>query len=252
MPDTDSTLFISDLHLDTEDSPITRTFIDFLQTKAQGCKALYILGDLFEAWVGDDDQNPLTNKVADALNELSKAGSQIFIMHGNRDFLLGTEYADRCGAVLLEEPSVIQCHGHKVVLVHGDHLCTRDTEYMQFRSMVRSERWQSEFLQKSLVERYMIAQQARQQSSEHTSNKASDIMDVTPSEVIKLLQHEQANYVIHGHTHRPSVHTIRLPKPINGENEAFRLVLGSWDNKGWVLEFNDAGFELKHFEHVGT
>lgn len=252
MPDSTKTLFISDLHLDAEDSAITRTFLDFVHSRAQGSKALYILGDLFEAWVGDDDQNPLTVKVAAALNELSQAGTEIFIMHGNRDFLLGDQYAQRCGASLLPEPTVVDCHGHKVALVHGDHLCTRDTEYMQFRQMVRSERWQTEFLQKSLVERYMIAQQARQQSSEHTSHKASDIMDVTPSEVIKLLQQEQVNYLIHGHTHRPSVHTIRLPEPINGESEAYRLVLGSWDTKGWVLEFNDAGFELKHFSHVNS
>jgi UDP-2,3-diacylglucosamine hydrolase len=250
MPDSAKTLFISDLHLDTEESAAAQTFLHFLDTTAQGCKALYILGDLFEVWVGDDDQNPLTIKVAQALSRLSKSGSDVFLMHGNRDFLLGEDYAQSCGATLIPEPTVIDCHGHRVALVHGDQLCTRDNDYMQFRTMVRSNRWQTEFLEKSLVERYMIAQQARQQSNEQNSHKASDIMDVTPQEVIKLMQQEKVNYLIHGHTHRPSVHTIRLPEPINGENEAYRLVLGSWDNKGWALEFNDTGFELKHFELI--
>ncbi|MDX1489790.1 MAG: UDP-2,3-diacylglucosamine diphosphatase [Pseudohongiellaceae bacterium] len=252
MPENPKTLFISDLHLDKEDSIITKSFMQFLSSRARGCKALYILGDLFEVWVGDDDETPLTAKVAEALSELSASGTDIFIMHGNRDFLIGDEYAKRCGASLISEPTLIDCHGHRVVLIHGDHLCTRDTDYMQFRAMVRSEQWQDEFLSKSLVERYMIAQQARQQSNEHNSHKASDIMDVTPSEVTKLLQKQQVNYLIHGHTHRPSVHTIRLPEPINGKNEAYRLVLGSWDDKGWVIEFNDEGFDLKHFAHCSA
>jgi UDP-2,3-diacylglucosamine hydrolase len=250
MPDSAKTLFISDLHLDTEESAAAQTFLHFLDTTAQGCKALYILGDLFEVWVGDDDQNPLTIKVAQALSRLSKSGSAVFLMHGNRDFLLGEDYAQSCDATLIPEPTIIDCHGHRVALVHGDQLCTRDNDYMQFRTMVRSNRWQAEFLEKSLVERYMIAQQARQQSNEQNSHKASDIMDVTPQEVIKLMQQEKVNYLIHGHTHRPSVHTIRLPEPINGEKEAYRLVLGSWDNKGWALEFSDTGFELKHFELI--
>ncbi|MDP1932124.1 MAG: UDP-2,3-diacylglucosamine diphosphatase [Gammaproteobacteria bacterium] len=251
MSDNKKSLFISDLHLDSDNSVITASFLNFLSTRAVGCESLYILGDLFEVWVGDDDHNHLTDTVANALSALSAAGSRVYLMHGNRDFLLGSDYAARCGATLLEEPAIIDCHGQRVLLIHGDSLCTRDTDYMKFRKMVRSERWQNEFLDKSLVERHMIAQQARQQSKEHNSNKASDIMDVTHQEVLNLLHEKQVNTLVHGHTHRPAVHTIRLQDPINGHNEAVRIVLGSWDSKGWVLEFTEAGFDLKYFPLQG-
>jgi UDP-2,3-diacylglucosamine hydrolase len=249
MPSFEKTLFISDLHLDAENSVITQCFLNFLQSRATGCKSLYILGDLFEAWVGDDDNSPLSRTVANALQQLSQSGSAVYIMHGNRDFLIGKEFADKCGASLLEEPAIISCHGQKLALLHGDTLCTRDVEYLQFRKMVRSERWQNDFLAKSLVERHMIAQQARQQSKEQSSHKASDIMDVTHQEVLNLFYKSQVNYIIHGHTHRPAVHTLRLQEPINGLLEAHRIVLGSWDSNGWVLEFSDDGFDLKHFPH---
>lgn len=252
MSDTRKSLFISDLHLDSDNPVITASFLNFLETRAIGCDSLYILGDLFEVWVGDDDHTKLTDTIAKALKTLQVSGSKIFLMHGNRDFLLGAEYAKRCGAELIEDPVTIDCYGHKVVLIHGDSLCTRDTEYMKFRKMVRAERWQTDFLERSLVERYMIAQQARQQSSEQTSHKASDIMDVTPQEVINLLHEKQTNYLIHGHTHRPAVHTIRLQQPINGSDEAARIVLGSWDNKGWVVEFTVDGYDLKHFPLKAT
>ena len=247
MPDKSKSLFISDLHLDPESPAITRTFLRFLETRAAGCKALYILGDLFEVWVGDDDRNELIDQVATALSALKAQGTDVHIMHGNRDFLIGSDYARRCGATLIPDPSLIDCHGRQVLLMHGDSLCTRDVEYIKFRKMVRADRWREEFLERSLVEQHMVAQQARMQSKEHTSNKASDIMDVTQQEVLNVLQAHQVNYLVHGHTHRPSVHTIRLQEPINGSEEAFRIVLGSWDHKGWVLEFGDDGFDLKHF-----
>jgi len=247
MPDKSKSLFISDLHLDPESPAITRTFLRFLETRAAGCRALYILGDLFEVWVGDDDRNELIDQIASALSALKAQGTAIHIMHGNRDFLMGADYARRCGATLMPDPSLIDCHGRRVLLMHGDSLCTRDVEYIKFRKMVRADRWREEFLERSLVERHMVAQQARMQSKEHTSNKASDIMDVTQQEVLNVLQGNQVNYLIHGHTHRPSVHTMRLQEPINGSEEAFRIVLGSWDHKGWALEFGDDGFDLKHF-----
>jgi UDP-2,3-diacylglucosamine hydrolase len=246
------TLFISDLHLDADNPAITATLLDFLESGTSDCKALYILGDLFEAWVGDDDTSALHTTIAQALQRLSSTGVAIHIMHGNRDFLLGPDYARRCGATLINEPALIDCHGYRLVLLHGDSLCTRDMEYMKFRQMVRSSRWRQEFLDKSLVERHMIAQQARRQSSEANSNKASDIMDVTHQEVINLLQELQVNFMVHGHTHRPAVHTIRLQEPINGHSEAQRLVLGSWDQKGWVLEVSNEGFNLRHFPLLRT
>ncbi len=241
------TLFISDLHLDPDAPAITATFLNFLRDSTSDCAALYILGDLFEVWVGDDDENPLSDQIALALHAVSDSGVAIYLMHGNRDFLIGKQYATRCGATLIEDPVIIDCHGYHIALLHGDSLCTRDVEYMKFRQLVRSNRWQQEFLEKSLVERYMIAQQARQQSKEANSHKASDIMDVTHQEVINLLHKLQVNIMVHGHTHRPAVHTIRLQEPINDQLEAQRLVLGSWDHKGWVLEVSGKGLDLRHF-----
>ncbi len=250
MPSAGKTLFTSDIHLDSENSVMTRSFLDFLANRARGAEALYVLGDLFEAWVGDDDNSVLNTQVAQAFAELSDSGTALYFMHGNRDFLLGRDYAARCQATLLEEPTLIECHGQRMAMIHGDSLCTRDVDYMKFRKMVRTERWQREFLERSLVERQMIAQQARMQSKEQSKTKASEIMDVTPQEVLNLLQTLQVNCLIHGHTHRPSIHTLRLQAPINGRLDAQRIVLGSWDTKGWVLELGADGFDLKHFPHL--
>lgn len=241
------TLFISDLHLDSDTPAITRTFLHFLEQQASGARALYILGDLFEAWVGDDDHGELSDSVAEALARLADGGTEVFLMHGNRDFLIGHDYAARCHATLLEDPTVIDCHGQRVALMHGDSLCTRDSEYMAFRKQVRSPEWQDAFLAKSLMERYMIAQQAREQSREANTHKTSDIMDVTYSEVINALHELDVTVLVHGHTHRPAVHTITLEEPIQGEETAVRIVLGDWHNKGWVLEFTDEGYELRNF-----
>jgi UDP-2,3-diacylglucosamine hydrolase len=250
MPSAGKTLFTSDIHLDSENSVITRSFVDFLANRARGAEALYVLGDLFEAWVGDDDGSALNARVAQAFAALADSGTSLFFMHGNRDFLIGRDYAERCHATLLEEPTLIDCHGQRMALIHGDSLCTRDVDYMKFRKMVRTERWQREFLERSLVERHMIAQQARMQSKEQGKVKSYEIMDVTPQEVVNLLQTLQVNCLIHGHTHRPSIHTLRLQSPINGRLDAQRIVLGSWDTKGWVLELGADGFDLKHFPHL--
>lgn len=250
MPSAGKTLFTSDIHLDSENSVITLSFLDFLANRARGAEALYVLGDLFEAWVGDDDSSTLNTRVAQAFAALADSGTALYFMHGNRDFLLGRDYAARCQATLLEEPTLLECHGQRMALIHGDSLCTRDVDYMKFRKLVRTERWQREFLERSLVERHMIAQQARMQSKEHGKAKASEIMDVTPQEVLNLLQTLQVNCLVHGHTHRPSIHTLRLQEPINDRLDAQRIVLGSWDTKGWVLELGADGFDLKHFPHL--
>lgn len=243
------TLFISDLHIDTHTDTILSSLLDVLATQASGADALYILGDLFEAWVGDDDGNAAADTVAQALLDLSNNGTAVYLMHGNRDFLIGQDYASRCGATLLAEPTLIDCYGHKVALIHGDSLCTRDTAYMAFRQQVRDPQWQRSFLDRPLLERHMVAQQLRQQSQEANSQKASDIMDVTHQEVINLLEAQQVNLLIHGHTHRPGIHTIRLQTPINGKDEAVRIVLGSWDQKAWLLEFRPDGYDLKPLPH---
>jgi UDP-2,3-diacylglucosamine hydrolase len=244
------TLFISDLHIETPEGPIINTFLQLLKTRAEGCDAIYILGDLFEAWIGDDDENPAADKVASALNTLAGSGTRVFLMHGNRDFLIGEDYAGRCGASILPDPAIIDCYGHKVALMHGDSLCTRDSAYIKFRDQLRDPQWQQNFLARPLLERLMVAQQMRQQSKEANSNKASDIMDVTHEEVVRQLDNLQVNLLIHGHTHRPGIHTIRLPDPINGRDEAHRIVLGAWDQKAWVLEFTPDGYELKPLPHV--
>jgi UDP-2,3-diacylglucosamine hydrolase len=243
------TLFISDLHIETAKSPIMRSLLQLLDQRAQGANALYILGDLFEAWVGDDDINDAADMVADALSKLSGLGTQIYLMHGNRDFLMGEHFAQRCGGVLLPDPSIVDCYGHKVLLLHGDSLCTRDTAYINYRKQVRESSWQQTFLARPLLERHMIAQQLRQRSMAENSHKASDIMDVTHQEVLNLLDEQKVNLMIHGHTHRPGIHTIRLQNPINDKHEAVRIVLGSWDQKAWVLEFSAEGYELRHFPH---
>lgn len=243
------TLFISDLHLDTDTPALLQSLLAVLHSRAAGADALYILGDLFEAWVGDDDQSDIADAVAGALMGLSKAGTRVFLMHGNRDFLIGEDYAARCGATLLPEPSVIDCYGQRVALVHGDSLCTRDSGYMAFRKQMRDPAWQQAFLDRPLLERHMVAQQIRQKSQDANSQKASDIMDVTHQEVVNLMATLQVNVLIHGHTHRPGIHTIRLHETIDGSDEAVRIVLGSWDQKAWVLEFSPDGYELRPMAH---
>ncbi|MDO9521573.1 MAG: UDP-2,3-diacylglucosamine diphosphatase [Pseudohongiella sp.] len=243
------TLFISDLHIESANGIILKSLLQLLEQQAIGADAIYIMGDLFEAWVGDDDINEAGDKVAGALYALSQNGTRVFLMHGNRDFLLGPDFASRCGGQLLPEPVVIDCYGQKVVLLHGDSLCTRDTAYISYRNQVRDPAWQQVFLARPLLERHMVAQQIRQQSKDANSHKASDIMDVTHQEVLDLIEKLQVNLMIHGHTHRPGIHTIRLHEPINGKHEAVRIVLGSWDQKAWVLEFTPEGYDLKHFSH---
>lgn len=243
------TLFISDLHVESTNSVVFRSLLNLLEQQVQGADALYILGDLFEAWVGDDDINEAGDLIAAALNKLSQQGTRIYLMHGNRDFLLGPDFASRCGGELIQEPMVVDLYGHRVALLHGDSLCTRDTAYMNYRNQVRDPSWQKTFLQRPLLERHMVAQQIRQQSKDANSHKASDIMDVTHQEVIDLLAKLEVNLMVHGHTHRPGIHTIRLVEPINDKHEAVRIVLGSWDTKAWMLEFSAEGYDLKHFNH---
>lgn len=245
------TLFISDLHIESEDSVIMRSLLAVLEEHGPGSDAIYILGDLFEVWVGDDDETPAAEIVAQALSKLAEQGTRIYLMHGNRDFLLGDDYARRCGGVLLDEPTVIDCYGQKIALLHGDSLCTRDTAYMAYREQVRTAEWQQEFLARPLLERHMVAQQLRQKSQEANTYKTSEIMDVTPQEVVNLLEELQVNMMVHGHTHRPGIHTIRLQEPIAGQQDATRIVLGCWDQKAWVLFFTPDGYDLKPLPHPG-
>ena len=218
-------LFISDLHLSEERPHTTAAFLAFLAEKAIACEQLYILGDFFDAWIGDDDDRPLAAEIANALRKISDHGVQVFFQHGNRDFLLGDTYAARCGMQLLPELCVIEHACRRYLLAHGDQFCTQDAAYQQFRELVRNPEWQRDFLAKPLTERRAIAAQLRAKSKEANSIKAEDIMDVTPSEIETALVANQCGSLIHGHTHRPAHHTLALPDGSTAE----RIVLSDWE-----------------------
>ncbi|WP_250462403.1 UDP-2,3-diacylglucosamine diphosphatase [Microbulbifer litoralis] len=233
---------ISDLHLDENRPEITRAFFDFLRGPAAGAEALYILGDFFEVWIGDDDDAPLAREVADELRRYSGSGVELYLMHGNRDFLLGQDFAHRAGAVLLPDPSLVTLAGQKVLLMHGDSLCTLDEEYMVFRQQARDPDWQEALLAKPLDERRQIAAQIRAVSKSMNSRKAEDIMDVTPAEVEKAMRAHGVHTLIHGHTHRPDRHQFSLDG-----TAAERIVLGDWGTFGWCLKADRNSLELQHW-----
>ena len=226
-----TTLFISDLHLEESRPDITGAFLGFLKTHAMGVEQLYILGDFFEAWIGDDERTPLQEQVAAALREVRDSGTEIFLMHVNRDFLIGNDYCERAGATLLDDPTVIDLYGTPALLMHGDSLCTADVEYQKFRANMRNPQMQKMMLARPLEDRQQMARQLRQMSMAKNQGKAEDIMDVTPEEVVKELEHHGVQLMIHGHTHRPAIHDLEA----NGE-PARRIVLGDWDTHVWWLE----------------
>jgi UDP-2,3-diacylglucosamine hydrolase len=200
-----STLFISDLHLDPARPGVTRALADFLQQHSD-CESLYILGDLFEAWVGDDDDSSLAVQVRGLLRDFSAAGPALYIMRGNRDFLLGEAFCGTVGAQLLDDPTPIDLHGVPTLLMHGDSLCTADSDYQDFRTTVTDPVWQTRVLARSLDQRRGLAAELRAMSGEANSNKAADIMDVTRDEVEKVMRAHGVRQLIHGHTHRPTRH----------------------------------------------
>jgi len=236
-----TTLFISDLHLCGHRPEITRLFIDFLHDAAGQTDALYILGDLFEYWVGDDavSDDQFRDGVA-ALRDFSARGTPLFVMHGNRDFLMRDGFERATGGRLLPDPHVIDLYGERVLLSHGDALCTADTQYMQFRRTVRSDAWQHDFLAKSFAERNQIVQSYRDISKATTASKSPEIMDVSQSEVVALLRTHRVTRMIHGHTHRPGEHHFDVDgKP------AQRVVLGDWYQQGSVLRCDPSHWVLE-------
>jgi UDP-2,3-diacylglucosamine hydrolase len=240
MPDT---LFISDLHLDPERPAITALFLDFLGRLTPNTDAIYILGDLFEAWIGDDDGGSMNQAVCQGLKACAAVGTPVYVMHGNRDFLLGSDFAKRCGCTLLEDPTRIDLYGRPTLLMHGDLLCTDDTEYMAFRKMVRDPAWQQELLEKSLDERRLMAQEMRASSREQTGGKPESIMDVNNDAVVRVMTEHHVQRLIHGHTHRPSIHDLEV-----AGHAAQRIVLGDWYEQGSVLVCSPAGCELQTLE----
>jgi UDP-2,3-diacylglucosamine hydrolase len=225
------TLFISDLHLSGERPAITRLFQEFLHGEARTAAALYILGDLFEYWIGDeacesDEHRPLIA----GLRELVSSGVPVFVMHGNRDFLLGAGFEAASGCRLLAEPARIRLCGEEVLLMHGDTLCTDDVGYQKFRAMVRDPKWQAGFLARSVAEREAMARGVRELSRQAAATKKPEIMDVTPAAVEAVMRAQGVRHLIHGHTHRPAQHRFLLDG-----REARRTVLGDWYEQGSVL-----------------
>ncbi len=231
-----TTLFISDLHLEEKRPDVIEAFFKFLNDKACNIDALYILGDFFEAWIGDDENTPLQVSVKEALKNVSNSGTQIFLMHGNRDFLMGQLFCDETGATLLEDPSIVDLYGTKVLLMHGDSLCTNDLEYMKFRKNMRNAEWQTLFLKRSLQERQIVAQQLRTISQAKNKGKTLEIMYVTPEEVESIIKQHHVDTLIHGHTHRPDTHKFEVDGKVTS-----RIVLGDWDKDVWYLKAESSG-----------
>ena len=226
-----TTRFISDLHLEESRPDITQALLAFLSDKAMGIDALYILGDFFEAWIGDDERTPLQETVARALSDVNASGTKIYLMHGNRDFLIGQDYCARAGATLLDDPTVVSLYGTDYLLMHGDSLCTADVEYQKFRANMRDPKWQQMMLQRPLEDRKKMARQLREISMAKNKGKEEFIMDVTPDEVVHQLEAQGVQNMIHGHTHRPAQHDLSA----NGA-PAKRMVLGDWHENAWWLE----------------
>ncbi len=235
-------LFISDLHLSASRPDITRAFEGFLQARARGAASLYILGDFFDVWIGDDDDEPLGIQTAQQLRRLHEEGTRIYLMHGNRDFLLGEDFARRAGAELIPEGTVIDLYGCPTLLLHGDSLCTDDQAYQAFRQQVRNPQWQEQILSQPLSVRRALAESMRAESRHMNSLKAEDIMDVSPDQVIRVMQAAGVTRLIHGHTHRPARHPVNLAGQA-GE----RIVLGDWHSHGWCLVADKAGLTLENW-----
>jgi UDP-2,3-diacylglucosamine hydrolase len=233
-------LFISDLHLTAGDAETTQRFVEFVAGPARAASDLSILGDLFEAWIGDDDDDPRLAPIVGALRELTDAGVACALMHGNRDFLLGPQFCAATGARLLGDYERVVLFGQPVLLTHGDLLCTDDTRYMALRSELRSPHWQRDFLARPLVERRQIASDLRQLSATEIAAKDEYIMDVNQAAVERTMRDHDVRLLVHGHTHRPAVHRFEL-----GGRPAARIVLGAWYHDPSILRWTAAGFDLE-------
>ncbi|MFK7698368.1 UDP-2,3-diacylglucosamine diphosphatase [Pseudomonas caspiana] len=238
-------LLISDLHLQEERPDITRAFLDLIAGRARDAQALYILGDFFEVWIGDDAMSPFQRSICQALRALSDSGTQIFLMHGNRDFMIGRAFCKAAGCTLLPDPSVVQLNGEPVLLMHGDSLCTRDEGYIRMRRYLRNPL--TLFVLRNLPKstRHKLARKLRNESRSQTRMKANDIVDVTPEEVPEVMQQFGVRTLIHGHTHRPAIHKLQI-----GDQAARRIVLGDWDKQGWAVQVDEQGFQLGAFDFV--
>lgn len=242
-------LFISDLHLSPERPQIVRLFCEFLGKRARTAEGLYILGDLFEYWIGDEAVGqPALAPVIQALRGLTASGVPVSLLHGNRDFLLGEGFSLATGCKILPDPYPIRLGSEDAILMHGDTLCTDDVDYQRFRSQVRDPRWIAAFLAKPVAERIAMAQQYRELSKQATQAKSDEIMDVNGQAVVEILRAHPVRWLIHGHTHRPGRHNLTLDG-----REVSRIVLGDWYDQGSVLSFDPTtGFHLESLTATAT
>ena len=233
-----SALLISDLHIDETRPAVLAALKDLLEAEADTVDAFYILGDLVEVWVGDDDDGPTADAIREVLADAARR-CQLYVMHGNRDFLFGGRFAADTGATLLDDPTLAEIDGDPVLLAHGDAYCTGDAEYQSLRAMLRSPSWQAEILAASLDERRALAASLRAQSMAANENKAANIMDVAPEAIGDALDGSAAALMVHGHTHRPGVHRL-------GDDRR-RIVLGDWNRCGWKLRLDRGDAALTCF-----
>jgi UDP-2,3-diacylglucosamine hydrolase len=234
-----ATLFISDLHIDASRPAITEQFLSFLSNEARRAEALYILGDLFESWVGDDAADPAQSAAMAALHSLTEHGVPCFVMHGNRDFLLAGQFCRMSGAQLLPDPLIVTLYGEPVLVMHGDALCTDDRAYQRLRATVREADWQRQFLALSIASRRALAGAARAGSQAHTAAVEYAITDVNADSVALALRNSGVATLLHGHTHRPAIHALQVDgRPCT------RIVLGDWYDQGSVLRWDRNGPEL--------
>ena len=231
--------FISDLHLSEETRELNSAFFNFLNRHNNAFDQLFILGDLFEVWLGDDDASSFTNDISNALSKFSQKGTEIFFIHGNRDFLIGKNFLARSEMTLLSDPFIFEFFDKKIALSHGDIFCTDDLEYQNFKKEVRTQTWQNNFLSKSLLERKQIAANMRDASKSLSMQKQSTIMDVNENAVQEFAEAYNIDVLIHGHTHRPKIHHHDAIK---------RVVLGDWSSSGWYLSIIDNDLDLKEFK----
>ena len=230
-----SIFFISDLHLEQNKPHLTKAFENFINSKVNSHDELFILGDFFEQWIGDDNEDNFIKSIKNILKLKTAEGLKIYFMHGNRDFLIGDKFCNDVGAKLLEDPFIFNLNEKKIMLMHGDSLCTDDKDYQEFRNLVRNNDWQKDFLSKDLKERKEVAKSLREISSLENKTKDEAIMDVNQDEVLRIIENHSIDVLIHGHTHRPDIHD---------ENGVPRMVLGDWGDFLWFIESSKGDLHL--------
>ncbi len=235
-----TTIFVADLHLCSQRPTLIEGFVEFIKDTVTGCNEFYMLGDIFEAWIGDDYLDPALLTVVNALQTLSNNGTKLYFQRGNRDFLVGESFTNLIGATLLEDSYLVELNTQTALVMHGDQLCTDDIEYQKFRTLVRSDNWRSDFLSKSIENRLQIAEHLRTQSKEHSSKKSQEITDVNSDQVVTALVNAEVTLLIHGHTHRPAIHDVQL----SNSQKATRMVLGDWGESLWYIKSDEHGCKL--------